>query len=215
MTSGASTEGIMTTANACLGSYLDAFTDHLTLRTMGSVGADGSLDWRKAGNIRQQAPRRADGVPREDRVRHENNTSQAWARHDDVPARCRSSENASQLHGTPDICRSPTPAERAWVILPKKQHESGSTETVATSGRLAEAAHLQVIEGNPLTAEEIAMFEMFEPEGWPRAPVPRPYPSPCRCSWPHCRGRMSDRDYGYPPGFTVLRNSLGIRGYRR
>ena len=33
-------------------------------------------------------------------------------------------------------------------------------------GRLAEAAHLQAIEGNPLTAEEIAMFEMFEREGW-------------------------------------------------
>jgi hypothetical protein len=26
--------------------------------------------------------------------------------------------------------------------------------------------HLQAIEGNPLTAEEIAMFEMFEREGW-------------------------------------------------
>lgn len=28
------------------------------------------------------------------------------------------------------------------------------------------AAHLQEIEGNPLTADEIAMFEMFEREGW-------------------------------------------------
>jgi hypothetical protein len=27
--------------------------------------------------------------------------------------------------------------------------------------------HLQVIEGNPLTADEITMFEMFEREGWP------------------------------------------------
>ena len=26
--------------------------------------------------------------------------------------------------------------------------------------------HLQAIEGNPLTADEIAMFEMFEREGW-------------------------------------------------
>jgi hypothetical protein len=26
--------------------------------------------------------------------------------------------------------------------------------------------HLLAIEGNPLTAEEIAMFEMFEREGW-------------------------------------------------
>jgi len=26
--------------------------------------------------------------------------------------------------------------------------------------------HLQAIEGNPLTVDEIAMFEMFEREGW-------------------------------------------------
>ena len=32
--------------------------------------------------------------------------------------------------------------------------------------RRLEAMHLQVIEGNPLTAAEIAMFEMFEREGW-------------------------------------------------
>jgi hypothetical protein len=29
-----------------------------------------------------------------------------------------------------------------------------------------EADHLQEIEGNPLTAEERAMFAMFEREGW-------------------------------------------------
>jgi hypothetical protein len=28
------------------------------------------------------------------------------------------------------------------------------------------AMHLQAIEGNPLDAEDIAMFEMFEREGW-------------------------------------------------
>ena len=32
--------------------------------------------------------------------------------------------------------------------------------------RLAEAIGLQEIEGNPLTTDEIAMFEMFEREGW-------------------------------------------------
>lgn len=32
---------------------------------------------------------------------------------------------------------------------------------------LAEAMHLQALEGNPLDAEQIAMFEMFEREGWP------------------------------------------------
>lgn len=30
----------------------------------------------------------------------------------------------------------------------------------------AEAAHLQALEGNPLTADDIAMFQMFEREGW-------------------------------------------------
>ena len=34
------------------------------------------------------------------------------------------------------------------------------------NGRLAEAAHLQEIERNPLTPDEFAMFEMFEREGW-------------------------------------------------
>jgi len=32
--------------------------------------------------------------------------------------------------------------------------------------RRLEAMNLQVIEGNPLDAEDIAMFEMFEREGW-------------------------------------------------
>jgi len=33
-------------------------------------------------------------------------------------------------------------------------HKSGSAATAPANGRLAEAAHLQAIEGNPLTAEE-------------------------------------------------------------
>ncbi len=37
----------------------------------------------------------------------------------------------------------------------------------AADGRLAEAAHLQAIEGNPLSPDELAMFEMFEREEWP------------------------------------------------
>ena len=36
----------------------------------------------------------------------------------------------------------------------------------ASRQRRLEMQHLQAIEGNPLTAEEIAMFEMFEREGW-------------------------------------------------
>ena len=47
------------------------------------------------------------------------------------------------------------------------QRDSASRQAAATNGRLAEAVHLQALEGNPLTAEEIAMFEMFEREGWP------------------------------------------------
>jgi hypothetical protein len=36
----------------------------------------------------------------------------------------------------------------------------------AARERRLEMQHLQAIEGNPLTADEIAMFEMFEREGW-------------------------------------------------
>jgi hypothetical protein len=32
--------------------------------------------------------------------------------------------------------------------------------------RLAEAMRLQEIENNPLDAEDVALFEMFEREGW-------------------------------------------------
>lgn len=34
------------------------------------------------------------------------------------------------------------------------------------SDLLVEALHLQAIEANPLLPNEIAMFEMFEREGW-------------------------------------------------
>ena len=50
--------------------------------------------------------------------------------------------------------------------MSRMQHDSAYRKLAAASGRLAEAVHLQAIEGNPLTAEEIAMFEMFEREGW-------------------------------------------------
>ena len=50
--------------------------------------------------------------------------------------------------------------------MSRMQHDSAFSEAVAANGRLAEAAHLQDIEGNPLSAEEIAMFKMFEREGW-------------------------------------------------
>jgi hypothetical protein len=38
--------------------------------------------------------------------------------------------------------------------------------TADETQRRLEAQHLQSVEGNPLTAAEIRMFEMFEREGW-------------------------------------------------
>jgi hypothetical protein len=39
-------------------------------------------------------------------------------------------------------------------------------EIAAARKRRLEAMNLQAIEGNPLDADDIAMFEMFEREGW-------------------------------------------------
>jgi hypothetical protein len=39
-------------------------------------------------------------------------------------------------------------------------------DVAAARERRLEAMHLQVIEGNPLDEDDIAMFEMFEREGW-------------------------------------------------
>ena len=50
--------------------------------------------------------------------------------------------------------------------MSRTQHSPGCSTSVAANGRLAEAAHLQAIEGNPLSADEMAMFEMFEREEW-------------------------------------------------
>ena len=49
----------------------------------------------------------------------------------------------------------------------KTKHEPGGHQCASTNERLAEAAHLQAVEGNPLLPDEIAVFEMFEREGWP------------------------------------------------
>ena len=40
-------------------------------------------------------------------------------------------------------------------------------EAAASRDRRLAAARLQEIEGNPLDAADLAMFEMFEREGWP------------------------------------------------
>lgn len=39
-------------------------------------------------------------------------------------------------------------------------------QIAAARTRRREAMHLQEIEGNPLDAADIAMFEMFDREGW-------------------------------------------------
>jgi hypothetical protein len=39
-------------------------------------------------------------------------------------------------------------------------------EVAAARERRLQAQHLQLIEGTPLDEEDIAMFEMFEREGW-------------------------------------------------
>ena len=50
--------------------------------------------------------------------------------------------------------------------MTKTQRDPGCRRGAGATGRLAEAAHLQAIEGNPLSPDELAMFEMFEREGW-------------------------------------------------
>lgn len=46
-------------------------------------------------------------------------------------------------------------------------HPLTEAEVAAARHRRREAMRLQEIEGNPLDAEDIAMFEMFEREAWP------------------------------------------------
>ena len=48
----------------------------------------------------------------------------------------------------------------------KKSKPESNPQAPAISKQLAEIAHIQAMEGNPLTPEELAMFTMFEREGW-------------------------------------------------
>jgi hypothetical protein len=50
--------------------------------------------------------------------------------------------------------------------MPKVIDRLSPAELAAARIRRLEAMHLQVIEGNPLDEDDIAMFEMFEREGW-------------------------------------------------
>lgn len=47
-----------------------------------------------------------------------------------------------------------------------KDKHSSLVQDGAAHGRRLVAMRLQEVEGNPLSAEDILMFEMFEREGW-------------------------------------------------
>ena len=49
--------------------------------------------------------------------------------------------------------------------MDRKRDKSGHDVAAETERRLV-AMHLQSMEGNPLDADDVAMFEMFEREGW-------------------------------------------------
>ncbi len=49
----------------------------------------------------------------------------------------------------------------------KEIQQSNQIQKIDIRQKLREAIRLQEIESNPLSAEEIEMFEMFEREGWP------------------------------------------------
>jgi hypothetical protein len=49
------------------------------------------------------------------------------------------------------------------TLLP---HTQPADEATASRDRCRAAARLQEIEGNPLDAADLAMFEMFERKGW-------------------------------------------------
>ena len=49
------------------------------------------------------------------------------------------------------------------------QRRLSPAEVTASRTRRLEAMRLQEIEGNPLSADQVAMFEMFEAEAWPHA----------------------------------------------
>ena len=50
--------------------------------------------------------------------------------------------------------------------MPKVADRLSSEEIAAARQRRLEAMNLQAIEGNPFSEADIAMFEMFEREGW-------------------------------------------------
>jgi hypothetical protein len=48
-----------------------------------------------------------------------------------------------------------------------KPKRMSKAEVAEARQRRLEAMNMQAIEGNPLSVEDVAMFEMFEREAWP------------------------------------------------
>jgi hypothetical protein len=54
-----------------------------------------------------------------------------------------------------------------WYDVEMREQARLTAEEVQVAHeRLLEAVHLHEIEGNPLSTEDLAMFEMFEREAW-------------------------------------------------
>lgn len=64
----------------------------------------------------------------------------------------------------------PTPEKAIEAGIKALQHQSAANNPVHVDPerlqRRKEAAHMQIIEGNPLTQEDETMFEMFDRKGW-------------------------------------------------
>jgi hypothetical protein len=75
---------------------------------------------------------------------------------------------ARQRRGRTVLEQGELPAERESAALTRELDPSrlSSAEVAQARHRRIAAMRLQEIEGNPLDADEVAMFEMFEREAW-------------------------------------------------
>ncbi len=70
--------------------------------------------------------------------------------------------------GAVEIASAPA-ADFGYAFLMIEAHRLTDDEVKVSRTRRLEAMALQAVEGNPLSHEQIAMFEMFERERWPHA----------------------------------------------
>ncbi len=75
---------------------------------------------------------------------------------------------ARQRRGQPVMEPGALPVERELAALARELDPSrlSSADVAQARQRRIAAMRLQEIEGNPLDAEQVAMFEMFEREAW-------------------------------------------------